>query len=69
MKKNMGTTDKSIRILAAVVMVVLYYTNILSGMAAIVPGILAIVFLLTSLISFCPLYLPFGINTRKRKNK
>ncbi len=65
----MGTTDKSIRILAAVVMVVLYYTNILSGMAAIVPGILAIVFLLTSLISFCPLYLPFGINTRKRKNK
>lgn len=65
----MGTTDKSIRILAAVVMVVLYYTNILSGMAAIVPGILAIVFLLTSLISFCSLYLPLGINTRKRKNK
>jgi hypothetical protein len=68
MKKNMGTTDKGIRILAAVVIVVLYYTNILSGMAAIVLGILAIVLLLTSLISFCPLYLPFGINTRKRKN-
>ncbi len=64
----MGTTDKGIRILAAVVIVVLYYTNILSGIAAIVLGILAIVLLLTSLISFCPLYPPFGINTRKRKN-
>jgi len=64
----MGTTDKGIRILAAVVIVVLYYTNILSGIAAIVLGILAIVLLLTSLISFCLLYPPFGINTRKRKN-
>ncbi|MBS1737912.1 MAG: DUF2892 domain-containing protein [Bacteroidetes bacterium] len=67
MKKNMGTTDKAIRILIAVVIGVLYFTNTISGTLAIVLGILAIVFLLTSFISFCPLYLPFGINTFKKK--
>ena len=67
MKKNMGTTDKAIRILIAVVIGVLYFTNIISGTLAIVLGILAVVFLLTSFINFCPLYLPFGINTLKKK--
>ena len=67
MKKNMGTTDKAIRILIAVVIGVLYFTNIISGTLAIVLGILAVVFLLTSFINFCPLYLPFGINTSKKK--
>lgn len=65
MKKNMGTADKVIRILIAVV--VLYFTNAISGTLAIGLGILAIVFVLTSFISFCPLYLPFGINTSKKK--
>lgn len=67
MKKNMGTTDKAIRILIAIVIGVLYFTNTISGTLAIVLGILALVFLLTSFINFCPLYLPFGINTSKKK--
>jgi hypothetical protein len=67
MKKNMGTTDKAIRILVAVVIGVLYYANIISGTMAIVLGILAGVFILTSFTSFCPLYLPFGISTLKKK--
>ncbi|MDR0802550.1 DUF2892 domain-containing protein [Fluviicola sp.] len=67
MKKNIGTTDKVIRLLIAVVIGVLYFTNTISGTLAIVSGILAIVVLLTSFISFCPLYLPFGINTSKKK--
>lgn len=69
MKKNMGTTDKAIRILVAVVIAVLYFTNTISGTLAIVLGILAVVFILTSFISFCPLYLPFGINTLKKKRQ
>ncbi len=67
MKKNMGTTDKAIRILVAVVIGILYYANIISGTTATVLGILAGVFILTSFMSFCPLYLPFGISTLKKK--
>lgn len=69
MKKNMGTIDKVIRILIAAVIGVLYFTNTISGTLAIVLGGLAIVFVLTSFISFCPLYLPFGINTFKKKKQ
>ncbi|MBS1573035.1 MAG: DUF2892 domain-containing protein [Bacteroidetes bacterium] len=69
MKKNMGTIDKAIRILVAVVIAALYFTNVISGTLAIVLGILAVVFVLTSFISFCPLYLPFGINTSKKKRQ
>lgn len=67
MKKNMGTTDKAIRILLAIVIGVLYLTNVISGTLAIVLSILAVVFILTSFISFCPLYLPLNINTCKKK--
>ncbi len=67
MKKNMGTTDKTIRIGIAVVIAALYFTNVISGTLAIILGILAVVFVLTSFISFCPLYFPFGINTSKKK--
>jgi hypothetical protein len=66
MKKNMGSTDKIIRILIALVIGVLYYTGTISGTIALVLGIFAIIFLLTSLISFCPLYLPLGISTCKK---
>lgn len=69
MKKSMGTADKAIRILVAVVIAVLYFTNTISGTLAIVLGIFAVVFVLTSFISFCPLYLPFGINTLKKKRQ
>ena len=63
MKKNMGKMDRMIRILVAVVIAVLYFMDMLPGTLALVLGALAIVFLLTSLLNFCPLYLPFGLNT------
>lgn len=69
MKKNMGSTDKIIRILFAIVVAVLFYTKTVEGTLALVLGILATVMVATSLVSFCPLYLPFGLSTRKRKNK
>jgi len=67
MKKNMGTADKIIRILLAVVFAALYFTGTVTGTWGIILLILAAVFLLTSLVSFCPLYLPFHINTNKKK--
>ena len=67
MKKNMGTIDKFIRILAAVVIIALFYTQQISGTVAIVGLILSAIFIATSFISFCPLYLPFGISTRKKE--
>ena len=67
MKKNMGLIDKAIRILVAVVIGVLFFTNAISGILGIVLIVLSIVFILTSLVSFCPLYLPFGITTKKKK--
>ncbi len=69
MKKNMGTTDRLIRIVLAVVVAILYFTNTISGTLALVLGAVAIIFLLTSFISFCPLYAPFGINTCSNKTK
>jgi len=61
--------DKAIRILITVVIGVLYFTNTISGTLAIILGIVAVAFVLTSFISFCPLYLPFGISTLKKKRK
>jgi hypothetical protein len=68
MKKNMGTTDKVVRILAAFIIAALYYTDEISGITAIVLLVLAGVFILTSFMSFCPLYLPFGLSTRKKQD-
>jgi hypothetical protein len=62
----MGTADKVVRILVAIAIVVLYFTNIISGTLAIILLVLAGVFILTSFMSFCPLYLPFGISTLKK---
>lgn len=67
MKKNMGLADRMIRILVAVIVAALYFTHVISGTLAIALGILAIVFVATSLVSFCPLYLPLGINTCEKK--
>lgn len=67
MKKNMGSTDKMIRLIIAALIVILYFTNVITGTLAIVLLILAGIFVLTSLFSFCPLYLPFGLNTAKKK--
>jgi hypothetical protein len=69
MKPNMGTADKAIRILIALVIAGLYFTNMISGTLAIVLMILAVIFIITSFMSFCPLYLPFGINTGKKEKK
>ena len=63
MKKNMGTIDKVIRILLAIVVIVLYINGNITGVAAIILGILAIVFIITSLMGFCPLYVPLKIST------
>lgn len=63
MKKNMGTTDRIIRILLAAVFAYLYFGGIVTGTLGLVLVVLGGVFLLTSLISFCPLYTLFGLNT------
>ncbi|PWA07184.1 YgaP family membrane protein [Flavobacterium psychrotolerans] len=67
MKKNMGLTDKIIRIAAAIFVAILYFMGTISGMIALVLGIFAIIMVITSFISFCPLYIPFGISTRKKE--
>ena len=66
LNQNMGTLDRIIRLVIAAVIAVLYFTGNLSGLAAIILGILAVIFVATSLISFCPLYLPLGLSTRKK---
>jgi len=66
MKRNMGAIDRVIRILLAIVIIVLYSNGSITGVAAIILGILALVFILTSLIGFCPLYVPLKISTIKK---
>ncbi|MDQ3141438.1 MAG: DUF2892 domain-containing protein [Bacteroidota bacterium] len=66
MKKNMGSADRIIRILVAVVIAILYFTNQITGTTAIILGVLEVIFVATSFISFCPLYLPFGISTTNK---
>jgi hypothetical protein len=63
MKKNMGTADRIIRVIIAAIVGVLYFTGTVTGTLGIVLLILAGIFVLTSVISFCPLYAPFGIKT------
>lgn len=65
MKKNMGTVDKLIRIFLAIIVAILYFSGQITGVAAIILGVIAVVFMLTSLIGTCPLYLPFGLSTKK----
>ena len=63
--KNMGSIDRIIRVVVAIIIAVLYFTGTISGTVAIVLLILAGIFILTSIVSTCPLYLPFGIKTFK----
>ena len=67
MKKNMGSADKIIRLIAAVVILALYLTHVISGVLAVVLLVIAAIFVLTSLITFCPIYRIFGISTCKQK--
>ena len=69
MKKNMGPADKVIRIVIAAIIATLYFMNILTGTLGIALLVASVVFVLTSLISFCPLYAIFGIKTCAVKSK
>ena len=69
MKKNMGNLDRIVRILFALAMAIFYFSNIITGVLGIVLLIVAGVFVLTSLVSFCPLYTLIGFNTCKSKKK
>lgn len=68
MKANMGTADKLVRLLVAAVLAILYFTGQLIGTAGIIALVIAGVFLLTSLVSFCPLYKIFGINSCRKQH-
>jgi hypothetical protein len=67
MKANMGSADRLIRFVLAVIFAALFFTETVSGTLGIVLMTLAVVFTLTSFVSFCPLYAPFGINTCSTK--
>lgn len=63
----MGNLDRSLRLLGAAVLLVLYLLNVISGTLAVVCLVIAAMLIITSFISFCPLYVPFRINTRKKE--
>jgi hypothetical protein len=67
MKKNIGSIDKVIRILIAAVVVVLYFTKVISGTLGIVLLIVAGIIALTAIIDFCPIWAVLGINTKKKE--
>lgn len=69
MKKNMGTIDRAVRFLVAILIAVLYFTNQISGTAAIILGVVAVAFLVTSFMSSCPAYIPLKISTIKKALK
>lgn len=69
MKLNMGMTDRIIRLIVVLIIAGLYVTGQISGIAAIILGIIAVAFLITSIIGWCPSYLPFGISTRKSEER
>jgi len=66
MKTNMGGLDRILRLVLAIVVAVLFFTKQITGTAAIVLGVIAVIFVLTSLVGFCPLYVPLGISTKKK---
>jgi Protein of unknown function (DUF2892) len=67
MKKNMGTLDRIIRLLIAITIVALYYFKVIDNIAAVILLIVSAIFILTSLVGACPLYLPLGISTCKKQ--
>lgn len=69
MKKNMGKMDKIIRLILATVILVLFFTDVIGGTIGIIALIAAGIFVATSFINFCPLYLPFGISTRSKSEE
>ena len=67
MNKNIGSADKIIRLILALIIFTLYFTGVIPGLLGIILSILAVIFVLTSLIGTCPLYLPFGLSTLRKK--
>lgn len=65
MKKNMGAVDRALRTIVAITIGVLYFTNVISGTLATILGIVAVAFLITSFVSWCPAYVPIGLSTCK----
>lgn len=65
MKQNKGVADKFIRLVVVAIIAILYFAGQITGTAAIILGIIAVAFLVTSLIGWCPTYVPFGISTKK----
>ncbi|MDO9387430.1 MAG: DUF2892 domain-containing protein [Thiobacillus sp.] len=65
MKKNMGVVDKIIRLVVVAIIAALYFAGQITGTAAIILGIVAVAFLVTSLIGWCPTYALLGISTQK----
>jgi hypothetical protein len=68
MKKNMGNTDRIIRVIAAILFSILYFTGTVTGTFGLVLVVFGAIFLATSFISFCPLYTIFGMNTCEKKD-
>jgi hypothetical protein len=66
MKRNMSSLDRIIRVALVALVAVLYFTHVLSPVAAVILGILAVVVLLTSIVGMCPIYMALGISTRKK---
>ncbi len=64
MTKNMGNLDRAFRFIVALIIGIAYLMGLLSGTIAIVLAVVAVAFLLTSLVGTCPAYLPFGLSTR-----
>jgi hypothetical protein len=69
MKKNIGSADKTIRVIIALIFAVMFFTKTVQGTFGYILLVVAFVFLLTSLVGFCPLYALFGINSCKKKNQ
>lgn len=68
MNKNMGMIDRSIRVLLALIVPILFLKGVISGVLARILGVLATVFVLSSVVGFCPIYIPLKLSTRKSKS-
>jgi hypothetical protein len=67
MKKNMGSADRIIRVMIAAILISFYFTGAVTGTVGVVLIVFSVIFVLTSLIGYCPLYLPFGLSTLRKK--
>jgi len=68
-KRNLGRTDRTVRLAVAVVLAVLYFTDLVGGTLALIMGVVGLIMLFTAATGFCSFYLPFGIDTRKRSDE